>query len=701
MQDADAASAGGPWAPFMSAQDSSRERRSLNRRQPQTGNRGGHAGLESPIHRAVEAAGGTWLFPPSRPVRMPVTGAHRGLPAVSVTILGTGSSRAADLRVVSEWHPCNWALMMLMACVAELGSGGSVAAPEAIPASELQQSHWAGGLVANAAFTPPSGAALEHAPFYGTLSLAEVEMTAKPRGFESRSVLGRDPALFPGVAISFYTYHGDLVPFTQEVIRVGSVGSGRSFWDMIVQPGRVWSEAGDGEWSRAAFPFALVNSIEGETHNGVATFLYKAGKVSNLRFQIVQQTAPFLVKNPFFAAGLVPATFVGAPTDRGAQARRDEMIRTYAASLADAVPMADWHALAAKVGAATLAGFDGKMAGSDIVLAGLDFDGTFYWEQCASAAGPLPWCDRARFGVWSATKALANETALLRLAEKYGAMVLDLKIADYVPEVAHSLGWENVRFEDAIDMATGIGNGSTESEHNDIGDGYLDDRYSRWYEARSVRDKVMALIEDGHVYPWGPGKVARYRDQDMFLLGVAMNNFLKIKEGPSADLWSMLEKEVFEPIGIHYAPTNRTLEAGGGRGQPLMAYGYYPTVGDLVHLARLYQYAGKHGDTQILYAPRIVELLAAHEPHGLPTGENLSFGETTYTHAFWVAPYHSSAGCGIYYPRMIGWGGNIVALLPNGITGIRLAKSGGSSNHVEVDTAGMAAVADRLRNLCN
>ena len=597
-----------------------------------------------------------------------------------------------------------WALVTLAVCAASLievlCSGAAVAA-ETIPASELLQPRWSGGLVANSAFTPPSSAAAEHMPFYGTVSLAEVEMTAKPRGFESRSVLGRDPALFPGVAMSFFTYHGDLVPFTQDVIRHGSVGSGRSFWDLIVQPGRVWSEARDGAWSRAAFPFALVNSLEGETHNGVATFLYKAGTMSNLRFQIVQQTAPFLVKTPFFAAGLVPATFLAPSTDRAAQARRDEMIRTYDASLGDAVPMADWHELAAKVGTATLASFDGKMSGSDIVLAGLDVDGTFYIEQCASAAGPLPWCDRARFGVWSATKALANETALLRLAEKYGPTVFDLKIADYVPEAARHPGWENVRFQHAIDMATGIGNGSAEAEHNDISDGYLDGSYARWYEARTVHDKVAALLQDGHVYPWGPGKVARYRDQDMFLLGVAMDGFLKTKEGPSADIWSMLEKEVFAPIGIHYAPTNRTLEAGGARGQPLMAYGYYPTVGDLVHLARLYQYAGKYGDTQILYAPRIVELLAAREQRGLPTGEQLIFGETSYTNAFWVAPYRAAAGCEIYYPRMIGWGGNVVALMPNGITGIRLAKGGETSSHAEVETAGMAAVADRLRNLCN
>jgi hypothetical protein len=581
-----------------------------------------------------------------------------------------------------------------------MSSPGCAAPRQSIPTTDFLLSQWSGGLLANSMFMPPSDAAAEHAPFRGTLSLRETEMTIKPRPLVSRSILGRDAALFPGVALAFFTHGGDLVPVTQDVIRYGTTASGRSFWDIIVQPGRVWSEPHDGEWSRAAFPFALVNSLEGETHNGVASFLYKPGKVSNLRFQIVQQTAPFYVKDHFFAAGLVPAAFVPAPTAAAAAAAYDALMRTYEASLGDSVRIADWSELAAKVGAARLAGFDGKMPTRDIVLAGLDYEGTFYLKECVSAAGPLPWCARARFGVWSATKALANETALLRLAEKYDPSVFDLKIVDYVPEVARHPGWENVRFEDAIDMATGIGNGSTKTGPNDINDGYLTDDYALWYEARSAQDKVKALLDAGHVYPWGPGKVARYRDQDMFLLGLAMNNFLKSKEGSAADIWSMLQHEVFEPIGIRYAPTNRTVEPDGSPGQPLMAYGYYPTIGDLVRIARLYQNGGKYAETQILYALRVALLLAGREPRGLPTGEQFAFGETTYANAFWIAPYRFG-DCRIYYPRMIGWGGNIVALLPHGMTGIRLAKSGGTTDHAEVDTAGMARVAERLGDFCH
>jgi hypothetical protein len=588
------------------------------------------------------------------------------------------------------WHALALCTLMLVA------AHDGAAAAQRIGANELLSPVWSGGVISNTAFIPGSDAVKEHVPFLGTLRLTETEMTTQPAALSPPSVLGRDPTLFPGVTISFFTDKGDLVPFTQDVIRYGSTSQGHSYWDIIVQPGQVWSQPDDSGWSRAGFPFALVNSIEGETHNGLATFLYKDGRVSNLRFQIVQQTAPYYVKDDFVAVGLVRATFAVAATDP-----LSSLKRIHEADRSDAVPIAGWSELAAKVGNAKLAKFDGSMRAADIVLSGLDYESTFYLKECRSAGGPLPWCDRARFGVWSATKALANETVLLRLAAKYGPSVFELKIVDYVPQAAAYPGWRNVRFEDAINMATGIGNGSTRSEPNDTNDGYLDAAYSKWYEARSAKEKVAALLADGRVYPWGAGRVTRYRDQDMFVLGVAMDGFLKSKEGPTANIWSMLQREVLEPIGIHHAPTNRTIEADGSAGQPLMAYGYYPSIGDMVLIARLYQNAGRHGDQQILYAPRIRELQAGLKPRGFPTGEKLPDGETTYINAFWVTSYSASQNCRVFYPRMIGWGGNIVALMPGGLTGIRLAKSGETADNSEVDTSGMARVANDLSKFCH
>ena len=72
--------------------------------------------------------------------------------------------------------------------------------------------------------------------------------------------------------------------------------------------------------------------------------------------------------------------------------------------------------------------------------------------------------------------------------------------------------------------------------------------YTAWYLAPIVKEKLNRLLEDAKPYPWGPGKVARYRDEDMFLFGVALDRYVKHKEGPTAGLLPFLMSEVFEPL---------------------------------------------------------------------------------------------------------------------------------------------------------
>jgi len=569
----------------------------------------------------------------------------------------------------------------------------SVAAPIAVAA--LLEGTPPSGLIDNASFLPSSHPRHAHERFQGALRLDEHVMTTQPADLGPHAVLGKDPQFFPAVTLTFTTVDGDLVPATEEVIRVGSLPGGHSYWDIIVQPGQVWSEPRDHGWSRAAFPFSLVHTLEGETHHGIATFLYQGKRVSAVRYQIVQQTTPGHIETYFTAAGVAPAHFEAARNADFAA-----LAREHRAVLRDAIVIKPWSDLERQVGAATLAGFADGLADRETVLTGLDFHGVFYRRECTSAAGPLPWCERTRFGIWSVTKAFANEVALLRLAQKYGPSVFTLKIRDYVPEVAAVKAWENVRFDDCINMATGLGNGSPLREPNDASDGYIDATYNEWADARSRAEKVSALLRIAKVYPWRPGKVTRYRDQDMFLLGEAMDRFLKSKEGPSADLWSMMEREVYRPIGIHHAPINHTIEPDGGRGLAMTAYGYYATLDDLVKVARLYHSRGQHHGRQLLYAPRIDELRAGTTPRGLPTGVHRPAGETTYFNAFWQMRYDATEGCHLYIPQMEGWGENLVGLFPGGLTGVRIAHNPAGAPSAKGDPLAMVRVANRLVRFC-
>ncbi|AQZ52530.1 serine hydrolase domain-containing protein [Martelella mediterranea] len=517
-------------------------------------------------------------------------------------------------------------------------------------------------LVDNALFVPPQDAGPAKEAFEGTLSISETPMPSDPAEIASGEVLGKNPQLFPAVDLSFITLGDELVPATQDVIRAGSTENGSSFWDIIVQPGKVWSIGDDG-WSRASFPFSLVHMIEGETHNGVAMFLYRDGEISDLRYQILTETAPFYVETYFTAAGSLPAELTStAVDDADALAARFEIAR------ADAEDIRPWSALEKKVGADTLEGFDSDIRPNELLLDGLMVEDTFYLKSCPTPAGELPYCDRQRFGVWSVSKSLVAAAAMLSVSEKYGPEIFDMTITDLVPEAEGIEGWDKVTVGDALNMATGMGYGQREAEPKISWSPYTDDYYA-FYEARSQEEKLNLLLNAAKPYVWGPGAMMRYRDEDMFLVGVAVTNYLKEKQDPDPNAWSFLQANVYEPIGIHDMPINKTIEDDGSEGQPLTAYGLYPTVGDLVKLARLYQNGGRFGDEQILSAEMMADIATTSEPAGLTTGQE---AKPYYGKAFWRYPFKSDE-CTLYFPSMDGWGDNRVMLMPNDITAIRIA----------------------------
>ena len=546
-------------------------------------------------------------------------------------------------------------------------------------------------LVQNSAFLPSGEAGDAHAPFSATITLSEMVMTTEPAQLKSNNILGKDPAIFPAAALSFVTYNGDLVPTTQDILRYGSTPNGKSYWDIIVQAGKVWSEPGDEGWSRASFPFSLIHSIEGETHNGVATFLYKDGKVSELQFQILTETAPYYVETYFTAVGKIPLKLA---TDKVEDA--DEVKEVYAKSLADTEKLGTWEELEAKFGKDKVKRFDTDIKADEIVADGIGVDDIFYLKSCPTPAGELPYCDRQRFGVWSVTKSASNAVALLRLAEKYGPQVFDEKVTDYITEAKGKPGWDKIRFGDLLNMASGLGNGSDTREPNEISDGYLDGTYTAWYEARSEKEKIAALVRDSKVYSWGAGQVARYRDEDMFLLGVAMTRYIQNKGESYATIWDLLKEEVYKPIGIHYAPTNKTIESDSQRDQPLMAYGFYPTLGDLMKITKLYQSGGKFNGKQILNAEMIADIMPSEKPNGLFTGDR---ERPFYRKGFWRGHIDSGHGCSFYYPTMDGWGGNYIPIFSEDVFAIRIAKNwdgdagAGSMGSFE-------KVADSISNLC-
>jgi CubicO group peptidase (beta-lactamase class C family) len=569
----------------------------------------------------------------------------------------------------------------LLACVL---SGVSLADRSELGSSQLMASiHPVAGPVANSYFMPQDSAAAAHHRFSGAITIPEHAMRSNPEAIEPADIRGKKTQLFPGVTLQFVSHGEYLVPVERNIIE--PPGSD-SYWHFHAGPGRVWSEEDDNGMSRASFPFFLTNLFENETYNGIATFLYDDDSVSQLRYQIVQQLSPFMVKTKFIAWHQQAMAY--EPQDIAA----DTLIADFEEELADRLVWHDWSKLEDKYGADLFSDFDSGIDPSLVVAGGLVIDGEVYVHSMATLYGDYPYPREMRHGVWSVTKTLTGLVTLSRMAEKYGDEILEYKIKDLVQVTADHDGWEDVTLRHAMSMATGIGPGTTNLKPNNFSDGNYDvdyDDYVDWMFAPTAQEKLDLLFKVPN-YPWGPGEVARYRDRDIFVGAAAMDSLYRSKEGDDADLWQMMLDEVYGPIGVHHLPQTRTWEVDRP-GVPLLAWGVYVTIDDVAKIAGLIQNGGSHKGVQLLSKDVLAEALYKTDVRGLPTGASNKYGINTYHLTVWHHNYSTSSGQTYTIPGMSGYGGNLVRIMPNGMIGFRMGNGG--SKPVEQ----MIGIADRIR----
>jgi CubicO group peptidase (beta-lactamase class C family) len=492
---------------------------------------------------------------------------------------------------------------------------------------------------------------------------------------------------FPALKANFFTYQEHLVPIERNKF----LKSEKSSWYIILAPGRIWSEPGDNGYSRASFPFTLIHSksLYSQTHNGIATFLFDDKNVSALRFQIVQEAAP---REKFDAWSQADMKYVPSPLPD-----RTALTQQFVKELAHRTPIRSWTELEQAYDPKTLDIIDDTSNRENITLSGLIIDDEVYARSCRTRYGDYPYCAQMRHSIYSASKSLGAMLAMLRLAQKYGDGIFDLKIKDYVDLASSHDGWNDVTFGDTLNMATGIGN----IEPRRVS-GYVEEDSGalagRIYAAHTTNQKLK-LIAAFDNYPWAPGEVFRYRTTDTFLLAVAMDRFIKRKEGPGADLWGLISREILEPIGIMRMPVMRTKEPNHAPGIPKLEGGMLPNLDEVAKLVKLLRNGGRHQGEQILSATKLDEAIGKARPPGLPTGWRIDDGETNYHMSLWLHPFVAQNGCRVRIPAMSGGGGTYLIIMPNGITAFRFA-DGRYNDPGTWDSSGLRKVADYIRPFC-
>lgn len=512
--------------------------------------------------------------------------------------------------------------------------------------------------VHNSYFMPMGNATHALHDLEGTLTVSQVEMKIKSLKYEGDFFQSYFFHYFPGFSVSFFSYKDYLIPVNQGLLEAEGP---HKAWDIIFSPGRVWSEPGDSGMSRASFPFVITPRIPMGAFNGIATFLYDNSCISAFRFQIVQQSGG---NHQFYPYGQIPLQYIPSPIEN-----LDELKNQFAEKLNRQTPIHPWTELEKISDSQVLKKFSGGLASQQISATGVIMDGAIYLQPCMTSFGQFPYPREMRHNVKSVSKSMGAALAMLALAQKYGDELFDLKIADYVKVTAEHDGWDEVTFGNALNMATGIGD---EAPYRKPLVTSADENKPKLYkfidkEPNTAQQWLNFSFSYGN-YPWRPGEILRYNSINTFVLGAAMDSFLKSKEGTNANLWDMVTKDVLKPIGIDQLPLMHTRENDGSVGLPHFAFGLYPTVDDTAKIVTLLHNGGQLDEVQLLSEMKLSEALCRKGIVGLPSEYSNRYGDVGYHMSFWSEPIKTEAGRYFQIPFMSGAGGNRVVLAPNGVS---------------------------------
>ena len=543
-------------------------------------------------------------------------------------------------------------------------------------ADQLRAAGAVASQVDNATFLPRESSADAQHGLALSLDILQTPMNCNHQGV---AVNGKAIDLFPAARFRLVSDGSDLVPLDRDLLRNPE---GESYWDVTLSPGKVWSEPEDGGWSRAALPFQLSNIFENDTHHGIATFLYNDTGISPVFYQIVTETKAFLCPDNLQAWGWLKATPEPlSPDDCLAtceayhEEQRDQLpIR----------PLADWKSDATRAG---LDDIDRGFGSESSIVSGLIVDGEIYATPCRTSMGDYPYPRAMKFGIWSATKTAFCSIACLRLAQVIGEDPREARVADLLPEAQNNPVWADVTIGHCLDMATGVGTAAGDDEQAGVfADYQIEDwqskeseealrgytHYHEWFVAPSQHEKNGAAFACSG-YPWPAGTVVRYRDQDLYIAGAALDALLKGHRGPDSRIWNMVRDEVYRPARIHHAVNFHTIETDPQKEVPLSDAGLLLSMDNVARLGKLILEGGIIEGQQILAPGLLDQFFNVRTKKGLPTGIETTDGEVHYYGGIWHLPYRSQNGEAFWIPTMKGYGGQLIQLLPNHTIGFRFA----------------------------
>jgi len=422
-------------------------------------------------------------------------------------------------------------------------------------------------------------------------------------------------------------------------------------WEWIVEPGAVWQEAGDGGLTRAAIPFTLREKGANCLHNGVLTFLFgDRGAVSRAYYQISSETCAYF---KFNAWGSAVAHYEPDPVAKGYQ-----VIGAFQEEIASRLRTRPLEALAKDhPGLAPAAFALVRPADGDVpTLYGVVIDKVNYVGGCETRAGLYPYCDVLDLPSYSTAKTVLASIGLMRL-EKLWPGARSALIKDYVPACT-TPDWDGVTFENALNMTTGV-YGDPGFEVDEDSEANRD-----FFNADTHAGKIAFACTHYHKRA-APGMTWVYRTTDTYILGTAMQEFVRRHLGRNADLWRDIHgAQLWRPL--HLSPAlDSSLRTYDSEQQFFTGYGLTYHRDDIARMAGFLSSGQLGNDTPLDEAMRNRAL--QRDPAN--RGKYAGIPHFNYVDGVWARDLSAELGCKseVYVPFMSGYGGISVVMLPGNV----------------------------------
>jgi len=533
-----------------------------------------------------------------------------------------------------------------------------------------------------AGFAVPSNAAEPTELFQGTLTLDD--STSSGSFLRLSDVFGIVPEgdspwkHLPRFNYQFVQSGSYLIPAQQGLTITGSLS-----WNYIVGPGRVWRETSDDGYMRASLPFALVQRNQNCVHNGEMTFLFsntKSPRMSKVYFQITQETCYPMKFNMW---GMVSASYVPGPVPDNTALQEDQ-----AREFSRRMRTKPFAALAADFpnAAIDLSAFpDAYKHPEDITTYGVVINGINYTSGCPTRSGEYAHCSEMRLPSYSIAKSVFAGVAVMRLGQLYGSGVYNELVKNYIPERFVHGHWDATTFNNVSDMATGNYN---------LAD-YEADEDSPVMDAFLVDESYELKLRDAFAFKQNyapPGTKWIYQSSATFILTQAMNAYLHQHRGNGADIFDLVRDDVYKRLQVSMGGLTTIRTDDSSTGAPSGYYGLFFNQDDIAKIGNFLNNSGGIIDgTQVLEPTRLKEALfrapnasivgvpvlgtssaSALGQQGSGRDKSAALNSRRYAHGFWgkymttteFPEYH----CSFWVALLAGYGGNIVALLPNGAT---------------------------------